>query len=234
MKSYHYLFWKLFTSSIFRIGLESLYGERWRGPLLRWGLLNVYFLCKPGDRMILCGNWDPQEVVRYRRGIGPRGDLLILEANAETSAHAESQFRKHPHPHPAARTVFMPKGVWSGPAELQMTQSVGAYHGLDRLNARGIKNFPEGLEPKVRAVDVPVDSLDNITEELGWGRVDLVVLTVNGAEAAAMEGMARLIRANPGLRIIINSNYPEPALEVSEIMTRYGLKVFTYKPQKQT
>ncbi len=226
------IFWYFAGSVPLRLIWQKIWGEHWRGIVLRWGMLNVHFLCKVNDQMVLCGNWSCKEVMNYHQAIGKNGRLLVMEANAETSKRVAEEFDKQPNNHPKENVRFIPKGIWNKKCNLQMVQSLGDYSGFDRLATEEISEFPEQLQTKTREVSVSVDSLDNIILTSHLERVDLVVLTVNGAETAAFQGMSNLLEQNPKLRIIVNSNYPQPFNKLTELMKTAGMSVYYHKPKQ--
>jgi FkbM family methyltransferase len=57
-----------------------------------------------------------------------------------------------------------------------------------------------------RLVDIDAISLDEYFADLGWPRVDLVKMDVEGQELRTLKGMEELARRNPRMRIIFEFN----------------------------
>jgi len=58
-------------------------------------------------------------------------------------------------------------------------------------------------------VTVDLVSLDEFFADEGWPKVDLIKMDVEGAEMDALEGMSRLLRESPGMKLVMEFN---PAL----------------------
>lgn len=57
-----------------------------------------------------------------------------------------------------------------------------------------------GVEP---SIEVPAITLDSFFEELGWPRVDVIKMDIEGSETAAFAGMRALSERNPDLQLIV-------------------------------
>ncbi len=68
--------------------------------------------------------------------------------------------------------------------------------------AQGNQLAVRGGEQSSGSIEVEVTSLDTYFGELGWPRVDLIKMDIEGAEIAAMRGMADLVRRSPQLHLI--------------------------------
>ena len=68
--------------------------------------------------------------------------------------------------------------------------------------AQGNQLAIRGGEQSSGSIEVEVTSLDTYFGELGWPRVDLIKMDIEGAEIDAMRGMAELVRRNPHLHLI--------------------------------
>lgn len=53
-----------------------------------------------------------------------------------------------------------------------------------------------------RSIEVPLTSLDAYFEPMGWPRVDLIKMDIEGAELPALRGMRGVIERSPGVRLI--------------------------------
>jgi|SRR5579883_1140544 FkbM family methyltransferase len=58
-------------------------------------------------------------------------------------------------------------------------------------------------DDSTRSITVPTTSLDEFFAGEGWPKVDLVKMDIEGAEIAALRGMAELSRRNPDLKLIV-------------------------------
>lgn len=73
---------------------------------------------------------------------------------------------------------------------------------LPRL-PQGLSSLHPNTLVTSRFVEVDTTTLDASFASLGWRRVDLIKMDIEGAEKAALEGMAELSRRNPDLKLII-------------------------------
>ena len=59
-----------------------------------------------------------------------------------------------------------------------------------------------GTAGSASSIEVTVTTLDAYFAALGWPRVDVVKMDVEGVETKVLDGMRELVRHHPGLRII--------------------------------
>lgn len=73
---------------------------------------------------------------------------------------------------------------------------------LPRL-PQGLSSLHPNTLVTSRFVEVETTTLDASFASLGWHRVDLIKMDIEGAEKAALEGMVEVSRRNPDLKLII-------------------------------
>ena len=98
--------------------------------------------------------------------------------------------------------------------------------GYNRLNSDNLQKFPLHIDSNPMKVKVPTDNILGILEEVSIDKLDHINMTINGAELQALEDLPSLKKLNPNIRIYINSQIPDPALEVIKKLKIQNYKVF--------
>lgn len=81
-------------------------------------------------------------------------------------------------------------------------------------------------------IEVETISLDEFFEQIGWPRIDLIKMDIEGAEIQALRGMKELCRRNVGLKLIIEINYPNlikrkiDLRDIIKVLSDYGFMKF--------
>ncbi len=80
------------------------------------------------------------------------------------------------------------------------------------------------------SIDVPAVRIDDLLAEIGWDRVDLVKLDVEGSEIAALDGMSNLLTSADAPPILYESNahtlgfYRRTPAELRTKLERFGYR----------
>lgn len=82
-----------------------------------------------------------------------------------------------------------------GPRELFLSGLDNGFHSLFQLKLR--------QDPNPRGVSIDATTLDAFTERLGWPRIDVIKMDIEGGETAAFQGMERLLERSPALSLVL-------------------------------
>ncbi len=151
---------------------------------------------RPGDVVLDCG----ANIGLYTLAALERGASLVVAIEPALD-NLECLRRNLAAPIAAGRVVVYPKGVWNRddvlPLNIQPSNS--ASYSV-ALRYRGATPGPQ----------VELTTIDEIVRELGLGRVDYIKMDVEGAERAALEGAAGVIRKfRPRLTISLEHRYDD-------------------------
>ncbi len=131
----------------------------------------------PGDTVIDVGAGVGEEAIVFSHMVGPTGKVIAIEAHPGTFRCLEETIRR------SGLANVVPLGV-----------AVGDREGTARIS--GSDNFLTNSivvgRDRDDMVDVPLRTLDAVADELGLGEVALLKMNIEGAETAAIAGMARL------------------------------------------
>lgn len=112
--------------------------------------------------------------------------------------------------------------VEASPANVRLLEAGIRENGLDRVRVisaavserpgvlRFLANGPFGQvcgeDYTGPSIEVPAVTLDGLLEEVGWDRVDVVKMDIEGAEIAAFRGMSKLLDRKDAPAIVYESN----------------------------
>lgn len=104
------------------------------------------------------------------------------------------------------------KAIWRQPGHLKLYLSNELDTGAHTLRVRhAMRYFDQSSEGQ--SVDVECVVMDSFLA--GVERVDVIKMDIEGAEAGALEGMAAMIQANPGLKMFVEF-YPDALREMGD------------------
>jgi FkbM family methyltransferase len=146
-------------------------------------------LVDPGDWIVQVGTPSVATIDRLSRLVGNAGRAIVIEpepANVE-------RLRTHIGERSLANVILVPKGVWKRRA--RHTLLIAPRPADHRLELDAIvhdNDLRAGGYVGSRVIDV--DTLDNILDDLGVScELGLVKITINGAEADALEGAPKTL-----------------------------------------
>lgn len=80
--------------------------------------------------------------------------------------------------------------------------------GCDVYNSLGATNRPEEKLQAVRKISVAVTSIDDIADDIGIKKIDLIKIDVEGAEERVLRGAKNIIRFSPNVQIVVEIYEP--------------------------
>lgn len=135
------------------------------------------FRPKPTDVVIDCGPFLGVGSVRMGRDV-PQGRVVAVEASSDCHAYLVRNVEANGATNVTARW----NGVWKESGELRLEKTYAQANSLVQQVVQG-----DGYET------VPTRAIDEIVAEEGLERVDMLSLTLNGAEVEAIEGAQRTL-----------------------------------------
>jgi FkbM family methyltransferase len=201
---------------------DAIFGFNWRGYFLGLVRCKAIYMVKSGETVILGGVFTEDYVQDYLNIVGNSGRVVVAEANPENAHRLKEIFEANEN------VTIINRAIWNRRGKISfLAAAESEAQAYNRIEGDGIEEFPDHLVQKVKKIQVETSSLDQIAEDLNLGFVHHINLTINGAEFIAIDGIKRIHRVNPKLRLYINSQRPDPANNVVARMKSIGFKVFT-------
>jgi FkbM family methyltransferase len=117
---------------------------------------------------------------------GPSGRVLVVEPEAGSV----QEFRRVAAARGLSHVTVRQAGAWSERATI--TLEVDPDHPATNFT-EGTTEYSEAERVRFERIEVDALPLDDLIDEVGYGRVDLVSITTNGAETEALSGLTRTI-----------------------------------------
>ena len=131
----------------------------------------------PGQTIVELGAYLGHYTLFAANAVGPTGRVVAVEFIPDNYEILKLNL-EHNFPETATALNY---GVWSGPG------TKTAYRQALQANAFDA----DVLTGAFNGVEVPTESVDNLLEAQGIEHVDLLIVTINGAEVEAFKGMTR-------------------------------------------
>lgn len=203
-----------------RLPTQALVDSLATNPITCHGLVFHY---GPGERhlvttMVFYGDYEPETRGAIEEILAPGATFVDLGAHvgyytllaARAVGPSGRVYAFEPNPTPRA---FLERNVEeNGLSERVRIVAAAAYDAPGRLEFTADPDFSEGGHlgrvgaAAARSFEVEATSVDAFLETEGWPRVDLVKMDIEGAEMAALRGMAATIRKNPRMHVIFELN----------------------------
>lgn len=203
--------------------------NRWRGRLVRHGGMRHDLLADEGDTVVHCGIFRTATIDKWLRAIGTKGRLIAIEAEP-------SNFRQlfdYVSANSLDNVMVIHSAVWREAANVTLQASFNPhFNKLKDSETHGAVEEGANFEEYT----VLAKTLDSILVDSGIKHVDLVMLTISGAEYEALDGMVNTLE-QPGIRLFARSIllgedgkplYPKVAAKLNSM----GLRTFHGGPEK--
>jgi len=151
-----------------------------------------YYQLRPGDIAVEAGAYVGHYVIKMAQAVGAKGRVVACEPDADNLAILHKNIAAND----AQNVTVVPLGVWNSKGKVEFYKTTRQKNSivLEVLRA-------SSAEKTV----IQADTIDSVIEALGLGRADFVVLTVNGAEIEALEGMRNTLAQ--GCHLAIAARY---------------------------
>lgn len=206
--------------------LTRTFGDGWRTPLLRTSRYGLSITASKNDTVVLGGCYLTDTIRLMYDIVGDGGRIVAIEANPKNVEKVRREIAADEKLRKATNITLVAKGIWDKPGRMTFVASSGDDAALDKIADARLREFSYAKVPGTRRFEIEVDSLDNILRDVGVKHVDLVVFTINDAELVALDGIQQLLRDNPNLRFVVNSEFPYPGKEVKQKLIEKGYRVF--------
>ena len=213
---------KTLGAFLIRKVLIKLFGYNWVGFLLSATGYRAIHMIDSGETCLLAGIFSHETVKNFSNIVGTRGKVIVVEANPD---NVEELIRKTSK---LSNVTIINKAIWNSKGEMEFIYSEKKKaQGYNRLNSDNLQEFPLDIDSKPMKIKVPTNNISGILKDINISSLDHVNMTINGAELKAIEDLPNLRKLNPNIRIYINSQTPDPALEVISKLKLQNYKVFT-------
>jgi FkbM family methyltransferase len=152
-----------------------------------------YYRLKPGDIVIEAGAYIGYYTLKMAQAVGLTGHVIAVEPVEEN----RSIIRKNIKANDICNVTLLPYAVWNG-------KGTTTLYLTDRQKNSLLPGLLRG-KGRVRKVTVPTTSIDDIVLEMSDRAPNFVIITVNGAEVKALEGMNRTLEKD--VHLVIAAKY---------------------------
>lgn len=162
-----------------------------------------YRLLKPGATVVQIGApWDLLSVGRSRsmqfsQFVGPMGRVIIIEPDPENVRH----LREHISRYAVENVTLIPKGAWNEPGTLRFLSDPD--HPAANL-VESVFDDARVDRDRFKAIEINVDTLENMLGALQVDEIDLLSLTTNGSELSIINGLGRFTSKTRYLSVVGN------------------------------
>lgn len=139
----------------------------------------IYYGLERGDTVIDAGANIGLFTVKAAKEVGPEGRVIAIEPE---KTHLEFLKRNIEANH-LKNVEIVSKGVWSE----GMKSSLYLYDNTGFHSVYSDEDFPKG-SIHTGITDIELDTIDNVSRELGLKRVDFIKMDIEGAELEALIG----------------------------------------------
>ena len=163
--------------------------------------LKERYRIKPGEAFLDVGAYMGYPALRMSRELGSAGSVTCFEVDPDALWYLERNIARNG----ATNVTIVPKAAWNRDgATLALHQSGRSRNSVVSEVIDSPKTTP--------VASTTVDAL------LGDRRIDVITLTVNGAEVEALEGMAATLGRSPGIRMSIAGWYSRGESKICDLL----------------
>ncbi len=183
-----------------------------------------YKLIKPGSTVVQIGA--PLDTLRAGRSRGmyfslfngSAGKTVIIEP-ASASEKAFNQIKKS---RSLDDLTFVCSGAWN--EETVLSLYVDPKHPATNFTA-GTVDYPPERIAEFEKIEIPCNSVDNLLQQSGVEKVDLLSMTTNGAEREILDGMEKTLQT--GIEYICLARHLHLG-DLKKLMSKYGYEEFAF------
>jgi FkbM family methyltransferase len=145
-----------------------------------------------GDTVVQVGAVVKGDVFLMAKIVGPSGRVVAVEPHPDNIKAIQDRLREES----INNVILVAKGAWSKKGKQTLLIHPDNW-ACSRIEIDGIKH-DRGLRANEysRAVEIEVDTLDNILAGLNIPTVDFIKITVMGAELEVLKGMDKALQGN--------------------------------------
>ena len=150
-----------------------------------------------GDTIVQIGTPWPRTLHRFRRAVGERGCLVIVEAEPINYNRLKSAVEEAGY-----KNVHVIEGAaWSETIAGKLATS--PYFGDHKIQQKAVSmdNDLRAANKEMKQIDVQFYRLDTLLSELGVSEINYLCVTVNGAELEVLKGAEEILKRNQNIRV---------------------------------
>jgi FkbM family methyltransferase len=179
-----------------------------------------------GDTVVQVGTPNPKTLLRFRRAVGPRGRLVIVEAMPGNQERLQSVIDEQ-----RLDNVTLVRAAACN-ENRRGELAVSPFWGDHKIPLDSVR-MDNDLRPENADMElIPVDfvRLDDALAEVGVDALDYLSVTVNGAEAEVLKGAAGILdRSSRGTRVYAKGHALDEQdrpihLQTQELMAQLGYR----------
>lgn len=155
------------------------------------GIYERNYQLQGGDTVIDVGAAWGFNTVGFSQKVGNKGRVVAIEPDKDSLVI----LRKNIEANRCRNVTVVEKGLWSKKTKMKFW--LNEYPGTSSLVTQ--------REEFIETTEIEVDTLDNILEELGIGKVALIKMDIEGAEIEALKGMGRVLSNNNNVKVVVAS-----------------------------
>ena len=180
-------------------------------------VLKETFIPNPGDTFLDIGAYMGYGAIRMSKALGLPGKVIAVEADPDSRQLLEYNVR-HNH---LTNVIIIPKAIWDRDAV--------TIH-LNRSGRQSNSLVDNIISTSDNTVPIQTMTIDTLLQENTSGCVDIVSITINGAEVEAIRGMRKTLRECKHIHVTMAGWYERNGVRicdiVSPILRQAGLRVY--------
>lgn len=166
--------------------------------------LKDIYLPKPGESFVDVGAYIGMGTIRMSKEIGANAKIIAIEADSDSLELLESNILRNN----LSNVTIVPKGVWS-------RECISDFHKAGAQANSLIDNIVNSKD----VVPIKTTTLDTIIQNSDVGCVDIISITINGAEVEAVEGMKETLKRCNAIRLSIAGWYKRGNKRICDIIS---------------
>lgn len=176
--------------------------------------LKVIYSPKPGEQFVDVGAYIGMGTVRISKEVGKDAGIIAIEADSDSSELLECNILRNN----LSNVTIIRKGVWN-------KECISDFH---KAGAQA-NSLIDGIVNSNEVLPIETTTIDAIIRKLDVGCIDIISITINGAEVEAVEGMKNVLTRSHKIRLSIAGWYKRGNQRVCDIIApilrELGLKV---------
>lgn len=165
-----------------------------------------------GATAVDAGAFIGRHTLDLARAVGPTGQVVAIEPQAESFALLEGNVRRNDL-----------EQVTCVPCALGCDEREGWLRSERETSTAAL--LRKNVQPGRRDTRIHIRTLDDVLAKLGVERVDFLKLDVEGAERDVLAGAARTIEANPGMLILVEVHAVAAECPIRAWLVQHGFAI---------
>jgi len=176
--------------------------------------LKAIYSPKPREIFLDIGSYMGYGAVRMSKELKAKGKIIAVEADPDSLRILKQNI----HRNNLSNVTIVPKAIWNKKSQICFQKS-----------DRQANSAVDGIIDFKSAITVETTTIDEILKDLGLTTIDIVSMTINGAEVEAVDGMRQTLKNSKHIRLSIAGWYKRGSERIcdiiSPILRKQGLEV---------